>query len=169
MTLSINNTQHNNSLALWRMLLCWVPRFVYCYAECHYAECCYAECCGALLGGYDHRLKRSSLLMICLLYKRFHWPLGNKGFAINLPSSLAKWMVYLLSKGLWCTQEGGKPICILPYGDLRLIRKYDTKELLLERKAQYSWPPCTNSLRSASLEIPNILYFFTQQPTLVMR
>ncbi len=23
-------------------MLCWMSRFIYCYADCHYAECCYA-------------------------------------------------------------------------------------------------------------------------------
>ncbi len=39
MTLSINDTQLNNSLSIWR-----VSRFIYWYAECHYAEFLYAEC-----------------------------------------------------------------------------------------------------------------------------
>ncbi len=38
MTLSKNNTQPNIAL-----LLCWVSRLAYSYAECHYAEWRYAE------------------------------------------------------------------------------------------------------------------------------
>ncbi len=34
MTLSINNTQHNIGLPLWWMPLCWLSRFIDCYAEC---------------------------------------------------------------------------------------------------------------------------------------
>jgi hypothetical protein len=43
---SLNFIQHNWPLALktYRVPLCWVSRFIYCYAECHYAECWYAEC-----------------------------------------------------------------------------------------------------------------------------
>ncbi len=51
------NIQHNNAVPL-----CWVPHFVYYYAECHYVECRYVECCytechnakcllGAMIGG----------------------------------------------------------------------------------------------------------------------
>jgi hypothetical protein len=36
------------------------------------------------------------------------------------------------------------------------------REVLLKRKAQYSWPPHTNLFRSAPFYIENILYFFTQ-------
>jgi hypothetical protein len=70
--------------------------------------------------------------------KEVHWLLGNKDGATNLPTLLAKWMGYLCSKGLWWAQEGRKPICHLPNNDLKLTRKYDTKELLLKGKAQYS-------------------------------
>jgi hypothetical protein len=46
-TISINDTQHNNTLQ-W-VSLCWVSfwrlsHFIYCYAECHNAECHCAEC-----------------------------------------------------------------------------------------------------------------------------
>ncbi len=55
-TLSINDSQfkwHSTLMTLhtrlfitcqicW-VLLCWVSRFMYCYAKCHYAECWYAE------------------------------------------------------------------------------------------------------------------------------
>ncbi len=44
MTLSINNTQHNNALPLCWVWSCWVLRFIPSYAECRYAECHYAEC-----------------------------------------------------------------------------------------------------------------------------
>jgi len=44
------DAQHNNALPL-----CWVSRFVYCYAECHYAECRSAGCRGALR--WDQRYK----------------------------------------------------------------------------------------------------------------
>ncbi len=37
-TLSINNTQHNNNLPL-----CWVWHFIHFYTAYHYAECLYAE------------------------------------------------------------------------------------------------------------------------------
>jgi hypothetical protein len=39
MTLSINDTQHNNNLPL-----CRVSRLIADYAECHYAQCSYVEC-----------------------------------------------------------------------------------------------------------------------------
>jgi hypothetical protein len=48
MTLSISNTQLNNSLPLYWVLLCLVSRFINCYAECHYAEYHYVECHYAL-------------------------------------------------------------------------------------------------------------------------
>jgi hypothetical protein len=41
-TLSINDTQHNNNL--YRVPLCSVSCFIYCLVECHYAKCRYAEC-----------------------------------------------------------------------------------------------------------------------------
>jgi len=46
------NIQHNNTLPLYSISLCWVSLFIYCYAECHYAVCRYddwrnAECRGA--------------------------------------------------------------------------------------------------------------------------
>ncbi len=44
MTLSLNDTQHNNALQYCWASLCWVSRLMYCNAECHYAECRYAEC-----------------------------------------------------------------------------------------------------------------------------
>ncbi len=37
-SVSINDTKHNNALSYDGFL----------YAECHYAECCYAECCGII-------------------------------------------------------------------------------------------------------------------------
>ncbi len=48
-TISINDTHQNNTL-YWLELcwaLCWLLRFIHCYAECYYAKCCYAECRGA--------------------------------------------------------------------------------------------------------------------------
>jgi len=42
-TLSISDTQHNNALPLCWVLLCWVSRFIYYYAEFLYAECRGAE------------------------------------------------------------------------------------------------------------------------------
>jgi hypothetical protein len=51
-TISIRDTQHNgtqnNNTQHW-VPLCWVLRFIYCYAECRYADCHYAECRGALV------------------------------------------------------------------------------------------------------------------------
>ncbi len=44
-----------------------------------------------------------------------------------------------------------------------------TKEALLKGKAQYSWPPCTNSFRSASFDIANIIYYFTKQAPIIRR
>jgi hypothetical protein len=44
-TLSINNTQQNDTQHQNRMSLYWVSRFSYCCAEHHYAECQYAKCC----------------------------------------------------------------------------------------------------------------------------
>ncbi len=44
MTLSISDIQHKNDLPLCLVLLCWVPHFIYDYAECRCAECCNAEC-----------------------------------------------------------------------------------------------------------------------------
>ncbi len=41
-TLSVNDTQHNNALPL-----CCMSRFIHYYAERHDAECRYAECRGA--------------------------------------------------------------------------------------------------------------------------
>ncbi len=64
MTLSINDTQLNNSLSIWRVsrFIYWYAEYHYAeflyakchyaechYAECHYAECLYAECHGAQL------------------------------------------------------------------------------------------------------------------------
>jgi hypothetical protein len=40
-------------------------------------------------------------------------------------------------------------------------------ELLRKGKAQYSWPPFTNLIRSAAFDNTNIIYFFTQQTTLM--
>ncbi len=40
----ISDIQHNDTLALCWMSLCWVLRFIYCYAEIHYAKCDYAKC-----------------------------------------------------------------------------------------------------------------------------
>ncbi len=42
-TLSINHIQHNT---IYRVPLCFVSRFMHCYADCGYAECRYAECHG---------------------------------------------------------------------------------------------------------------------------
>ncbi len=46
-TLSIIQTEHNwhsaHQSSFWA-LLCWMPHFVYCYAECHYVECDYGKC-----------------------------------------------------------------------------------------------------------------------------
>ncbi len=52
-TLSISNTQLNDTRHKNLVSLCWVSCFSYCYAHCHYSEChyvkChYAECRGAL-------------------------------------------------------------------------------------------------------------------------
>jgi hypothetical protein len=62
LTVSINDTQHNNSLPLCGVLLCGVCCLIYCYAEClyaechnvkyRYAECCYAECHGDVFRFY---------------------------------------------------------------------------------------------------------------------
>ncbi len=54
-TVSINNTQHNNTLPLCLVSLSWVSRFIYYYAECHCAECCYAESRGAKFWGDIHK------------------------------------------------------------------------------------------------------------------
>ncbi len=50
--------------------------------------------------------------------------------------------------------------------------KYDMiyiKELLLKGKAQYTWPPYTNYLRTATFDNAKIIYFFTKQGTLMRR
>ncbi len=52
-TLSINGTQHYNTL-YW-VQLCRVLRFIYCYTECRYAECHFAECHFADCHFVDHR------------------------------------------------------------------------------------------------------------------
>ncbi len=44
-TLKRNDTKHKWSSITTCVLLCWMPHFIYCYAECHYPECH-----GALLG-----------------------------------------------------------------------------------------------------------------------
>ncbi len=36
-------------------------------------------------------------------------------------------------------------------------------------KAQYNSPPCSHQFRSAALDIPNIIYFYTKQATLMRR
>jgi len=51
-TLSINDTQHNNALPL-----CWVSFYYYNYPECHYAECHYTECRGSIGGRQSLRGK----------------------------------------------------------------------------------------------------------------
>jgi hypothetical protein len=46
MTLSINDTQHDNTVRMLSVVMINVAFFC-CYAECHYAECRYADCRGA--------------------------------------------------------------------------------------------------------------------------
>jgi hypothetical protein len=41
-TLSINDTQHNNNLQ-W-VPLYWISHFIYCNTKCHYEGCIYAGC-----------------------------------------------------------------------------------------------------------------------------
>jgi hypothetical protein len=58
-TLSINETQHNNPLPLYCCAECRYAdcRYAECrYAECRYAECRYAECRGALQCACNTRL-----------------------------------------------------------------------------------------------------------------
>jgi len=40
------------------------------------------------------------------------------------------------------------------------------REPLLKGKVQYSWPPSTNSFRSAAFDLANIIHIFTKQATL---
>jgi hypothetical protein len=44
-----------------------------------------------------------------------------------------------------------------------------SREALLNGKAQYSRPPCTNLFRSAAFENENITYYLTKQATLMRR
>ncbi len=41
--------------------LCWISRFIYCYAECHNAECRCAECCYVESRGAQHSNKNMTL------------------------------------------------------------------------------------------------------------
>ncbi len=41
-----------------------------------------------------------------------------------------------------------------------------SRESLLKGKDQYSWPPCTNKLRSAVFDNANIIYNFTKEAKL---
>ncbi len=49
MTLSINDTQHNNIVIMMSVFMHFIYYYAECrYAECHYTEWLYAECRGAL-------------------------------------------------------------------------------------------------------------------------
>jgi hypothetical protein len=47
----IFDTHLNNTLPLWRVLLCRASFFINCYAKRHYAECHKAQCRCADCGG----------------------------------------------------------------------------------------------------------------------
>jgi hypothetical protein len=48
-TLSINDTQHNNIAIMMSVFMHFIYYYAECrYAECHYTEWLYAECRGAL-------------------------------------------------------------------------------------------------------------------------
>ncbi len=40
----MKDAQHNNTLLLWWVSLCWVSRLIHRYGECHFSECHSAEC-----------------------------------------------------------------------------------------------------------------------------
>jgi len=50
---------------------------------------------------------------------------------------------------------------------LLLFQQFEaiTRETLLNGKAQYGWPPCTNWFISAAFDIPHIIYFLLQPGT----
>jgi hypothetical protein len=81
-TLSINDTQHNNALPL-----CWVSQFINCYAECRYAECCYSECRYAEC----HDAK-----VIC---RGQHWV--QQKISVKIPSFVLHWKHPLVSLNFW--------------------------------------------------------------------
>jgi len=99
-----NDTRHRGLISdtqpfCW-MLLCWVSRFIYCYAECHYAECRYTECRGAVFA----------------LDKFFTGQQVSSGWGANLGSfcffiyylSLYHWAT-AASRSAWCMWVGSEP------------------------------------------------------------
>ncbi len=46
---------------------------------------------------------------------------------------------------------------------MSLFEKLHIREPLLKGKAQYSWPPCTNSFRSAAFDIGNKTSYLNEE------
>ncbi len=68
-----NDTQYNNTLPLYRMLLYWLSRFICCYVECFYAEC---RCTVTNIMAYHSALFIKSFIVMQTSFIS-HWYLGK--------------------------------------------------------------------------------------------